>query len=107
MEKLSFKCELVTKVKVEKKLVSNIKLFYLLGVVAAELLVDEKQPTNFGMLVAEVDLIKLLGLGAMYDLERVLVLAVDVRRHILGNYLWFRAWTFAFIKYVQRVLEYP
>jgi len=42
---------------------SWVELVYLFGVEATELV--EKQPTNFGMLVAEVDLIKLLGLGAI------------------------------------------
>ena len=32
----------------------------------------EKQPTNFGMLVAEVDLINSLGRGVMYDLDLIL-----------------------------------
>ena len=38
---------------------------YLTGVDAAELLVEEQHPTNLGMLVADVDLIRSLGLGLM------------------------------------------
>ena len=45
---------------------------YLSGVFAAEEF-EEKQPTNLGMLVADVVLINSLGLGVMYDLERILL----------------------------------
>ena len=49
-------------------------LRYLSGVVAGLAATEEleKQPTNFGMLVAEVDLINSLGRGVMYDLDLIL-----------------------------------
>ena len=47
---------------------------YLSGVLAGLACTEEleKQPTNFGMLVAEVDLINSLGRGVMYDLDLIL-----------------------------------
>ena len=56
---------------------------YLSGVFAAEEF-EEKQPTNLGMLVADVVLINSLGLGVMYDLERIL-LKLTLSYRILSN----------------------